>query len=137
MCITLVANIINILTCVKFFLGKNQQNSVTRQNSMNILWVGTVFNEYQPSNISLAERRQWNILETKQIGKNIHRLLTFASCCDLLSPVMFPLYRAMVQQGIVVNIIIINCTLHIGFESFKVDNGKERILFWVPWKEDL
>lgn len=43
----------------------------------------------------------------------IHRLLTFASCCDLLSSVMFPLYRAMVQQRIVVNIISINCTLLI------------------------
>ena len=43
----------------------------------------------------------------------IHRLLTFASRCDSLSSVMFPLYRAMVQQRIVVNIIIINCTLLI------------------------
>ena len=80
--------------------------------------------ETKPSLVSGSRQQQ-----TTGSSDIIHRLLTFASCCDLLSSVMFPLYRAMVQQGIVVNIIIINCTLHIGFELVKVE-GKD-FCFWL------
>ena len=42
----------------------------------------------------------------------------------------------MVQQGIVVNIIIINCTLHIGFESVKADSGDGKKAFCFEFLDE-